>query len=237
MRILVLLSLAVLMGCPDPSAPIDDPLANPGGEGAPPGGPPGPGGGAGGAAPMSPPSIGNSKFDVLAGEGVKLSGNITYAGTKAGAIHIDFLRPGENGSFPGLLSSITVEKLGPWEVEAPKGLGKVGVVGYVDVAGDGPNSDDPAARIADLIDVGTEPLTGLDLTLSDSPDLGEFTPGKGDKGPSPAGTPEGGAVEAPGGAAPVAPPSAEGGIPPVDGTPPPPPAPSPAPPGAPAPAK
>lgn len=235
MRAPVLLSLAVLLGCPDPSAPIDEPLGNPGGEGAPPG-PPGPGGGEGGAAPMTPPSIGNSKFDVVAGEGVKLSGTITYAGTKSGAIHIDFLRPGENGSFPGLLSSITVEKLGPWEVEAPKGLGKVGVVGYVDVAGDGPNSDDPAARISGLIDVGTEPAAGLDLVLSDAPDLGEFTPGKGDKGPPPGGAPEGGAGELPGGVAPVAPPPAEGGIPPVDGTPPPPPAPSPAPQGASAPA-
>lgn len=228
MRLLLLLPFALLAGCPDPSAPADDPTADPGmGGGGAGGGGGEPGGGGAGGAPMTPPAIGSAKFDVKPGEGVKLSGTISYSGTKTGPIHIDFLSPGENGSFPGLLASMTIEKAGPWETEAPKGLGKVGVVGYVDVAGDGPNDGDPAARISGLLDIGSDAITGLDLALSDTPDLGEFTPGKGDKGPPPGTAPADGAAAggappvegaAPAGAAPAdgAPPA--GGAPPADGT-------------------
>lgn len=230
MRLLLLLPFVLLAGCPDPSAPADDPMADPGmGGGGGGGGEQGGGGGGGGAggAPMTPPAIGSAKFDVKPGEGVKLSGTISYSGSKTGPIHIDFLSPGENGSFPGLLASMTIEKAGPWETEAPKGLGKVGVVGYVDVAGDGPNDGDPAARITGLVEVGSDAITGLDLALSDTPDLGEFTPGKGDKGPPPGTPPADGAAAdgappaagaAPAGGAPPAGAPAAGGAPPAEGT-------------------
>ncbi|GDX79599.1 hypothetical protein LBMAG42_14100 [Deltaproteobacteria bacterium] len=219
MRLLLLLPLMIFAGCPDPSAPADDPTADPGmgGGGGAGGGEPGGAGGGAGGAPMTPPAIGSAKFDVKPGEGVKLSGTISYSGSKTGPIHIDFLSPGENGSFPGLLASMTIEKAGPWETEAPKGLGKVGVVGYVDVAGDGPNDGDPAARISGLVEVGSDAIAGLDLALSDTPDLGEFTPGKGDKGPPPGSPPADGAAA---GAAPATDGAAPAGAPPAGGTPP-----------------
>lgn len=181
-------ALFILAGCPDPGAPPADGPAAGGGAGGAPGGEAGAGGAPGGAggAPVGPPPAAQ-KFQVTPGEGAKLSGTVTYAGTKTGAIHIDFLKPGENGAFPVLLDSLSLEKVGPWEVEAPKGLGKIGIVGYVDVAGDGPNDGDPAARITGLVEVGSDAITGLDLALSDTPDLGDFTPGKGDKGAPPPG--------------------------------------------------
>jgi len=160
-----------------------------------------------------------AKFEVTPGEGVKLSGTITYTGSKTGAVHVDFLRAPENGSYPELVHSISIEALGPWEVEAPKGTGKLGIVAYVDIAGDGPNDGDPAARVPGLVDVASDAVTGLDVTLSDTPDLGEFTPGKGDHGPTPGGgTPGGEAVPGGAGAPPAgagAPPA--GGAPPAEG--------------------
>ena len=176
MRLFIFASL-LLCGCPDPSSPADGTTDGAGGgQGA------GPGGGGGGGGGAQPPPMGMAKFDVAPGEGVKLSGTIAYSGTKTGAVHVDFLRAPENSSYPELLHSISIEALGPWEVEAPKGTGKVGIVAYVDIAGDGPNDGDPAARVPGLVDVGQEAILGLDVTLSDTPDLGEFTPGKGDGG-------------------------------------------------------
>ena len=203
MRYFVLLSLFAL-GCPDPTSPADgttEPGAGAGGPGPGPGGGEGPGGG----GAKQPPPMGMAKFEVTPGEGVKLSGTITYTGAKTGAVHVDFLRAPENSSYPELLHSISITSAGPWEVEAPKGTGKVGIVAYVDIAGDGPNDGDPEARVPGLVDIANDAIPGLDLTLSDTPDLGEFTPGKGDAGP-----PQGGAPPADG-----APPPADGAAPPA----------------------
>ncbi|MBM4391099.1 MAG: hypothetical protein FJ090_08260, partial [Deltaproteobacteria bacterium] len=141
-------------------------------------------------------------FKVTTGEGVKLSGTVSYAGDKAGKIHIDFLLPPEQGHFPKLIHSLLVEEPGAWEIEAPKKLGKVGVVGYVDMAGDGPSDGDPAFRYPGLVDIDEVAVAGLDLVLTDSPDLGEFTPGLA--GPSQGPPPQDG------GAAPAGPGDASG---------------------------
>ncbi len=188
-----------LSGCPDPTSPADGTNE---GAGEAPGGPGGAPGGPGGGG-QQPPPLGMAKFEVAPGEGVKLSGTITYAGTKTGAVHVDFLRAPENGSYPQLLHSISIAAVGPWEVEAPKGTGKVGIVAYVDLAGDGPNDGDPAARVAGLVDVANDAIAGLDVTLLDTPDLGEFTPGKGDQGPPAGAPPPGAGAAAPAGALPA----------------------------------
>ncbi len=182
MRSIVLVG-SLLAGCPDPSTAegLSTPVA----------------------AETPPPPPPNSEetspgFSVAAGEGVQLSGTVSYAGSKVGKYHIDFLQPPESGHFPKLVHSLLVDEPGAWSIEAPKKLGKVGVIGYLDVAGDGPSDGDPAFRFPGLIDVDELPLANLDLVLSDSPDLGEFTPGLA--GP-PQGPPADGASSPPSGAA------------------------------------
>ncbi len=154
----------VLWGCPDPSA-VETTA--------------GPGADATAETKPPPPSSAETSpgFKVNAGEGVKLSGTVSYQGGLSGKFHIDFLLPPEQGHFPKLVHSLLVEEAGAWEIEAPKKLGKVGVIGYLDVAGDGPSDGDPAFRYPGLVDIDEVAVSGLDLVLTESPELGEFTPG------------------------------------------------------------
>lgn len=223
---LLLPCLLLLAGCPDPSAsrgagaPKDAP---PGG----PGGPGGPGAGGSGGGSSGPVHPGQTSFKVEPGQGVKLSGTIAYAGTKTGTLRLDILRnPGTPGTFPELLYSATLDKAGPWEVEAPKNTGAVGIVAYLDADGNGPSQGEPAAEVA--AEVKDAPLPALDLTLSDSAELGAFKPptalagGQGGPGTPPPGgeaakgAPPPGSAEAAKG---PPPPGAPGAAPPV--TPPP----------------
>ena len=180
---LLLLAVPVLAGCPDPTttttdagaAPAGGPEADPNAAGTP-GAPVNPDGTAV-AVPSGRPEIVGWKPE--AGEGVKLSGKISYTGTKEGALRLDFLKPGANGAFPELLNSATVDKLGEWSVDAPKTTGEVGIVAYLDAAGDGPSPTDPAGRVKGLINIAAVDITGLDIELSDTPNLEDFAPGAG----------------------------------------------------------
>lgn len=207
MRPYLLPLLSLLVACPDPSA---TPQGLPGGPGAP--GAPGPGGpGPGAPGPATPAKDWNTHT----GASVTLSGELSYAGSKKGTLRLDFL--GAN-NLAGLQHTMTVDAVGPWSVKAPAELGDVYIVGFVDVDGDGPSATDPAARTADPISIGKEDIGGLNLTLSDTPELGDLTPG----GPHP-----GAIVQPPtGGEAPPQaggpPPGGDGGHPPGgDGGPPP----------------
>lgn len=207
--------LLILGGCPDPTAApegggmSDKPMGGgapgepgqPGGpgQGGPPGGPGGPGaeGGAAGGPSGRPTAPG---FKVTAGEGVKLSGVISYAGSKTGTIRIDFLQQSAQANFPDLVHSIELAAPGPWEVEAPKDGGEFWVVAFLDANGNGPDPGEPAARVKDLVKVGSTPITGLDLTLSDNPELGDLKPGGKDGEGAPGGVPGGAPGGVPGGA-------------------------------------
>jgi hypothetical protein len=206
--------LLVLGGCPDPTAApegggmSDKPMGggapggDPGqaggpGQGGPPGGPGGEGGAGAAGGPGGRPTA--PGFKVTAGEGVKLSGVITYAGSKTGTVRIDFLQQSAQANFPDLVHSIELAAAGPWEVEAPKDGGEYWVVSFLDANGNGPDPGEPAARVKDLVKVGTTPITGLDLVLSDNPELGDLKPG-GKDGETAPGAPGGppGAGGAPG---------------------------------------
>ena len=160
-----------------------------------------------------------ASFEVPAGTGVKVSGTVVYAGSKTGQYRIDFLKPNK-GSFPELLHSITLDKPGAWEIEAPKGTGEVAVVGFLDADGNGPSDGEPAALTDPPLTIGDKAITGVTLTLSDTPDLKDLKPPGGPKapgiaapaggagGPTPAGATPGGATPGgpvPGGEAPPAP--------------------------------
>ncbi len=228
MRAPLLAILLVLAGCPDPTATpegggmTEGPMGGgaPGGPGAE-GGQPGGGAGAPGGEGGAPPPGGGRPiapgFQVTPGEGVKLTGSVAYAGTQTGTIKLDFLRNTNGGAMPDLVHSITLTAPGVWEVEAPKDAGEFWVVAFLDGNDNGPSMGEPAGRVKDAVKVGTAPVTGLDITLSDEPDLGDLKPGGGDGGagkpgdPPPGGAPPGGAP--PGGAAPGGAPPGGGALP------------------------
>ncbi|NOY26727.1 MAG: hypothetical protein GXP62_12715 [Oligoflexia bacterium] len=167
---LLILALAVLSGCPDPSATTGMPKNAP-----PPAGQVGGGqAGAGPAAPGNKSETPATDWDTYDGDQVTISGTLSYDGSKTGALRLDFLGADTLG---GLQHTMTVDALGPWTVKAPAKLGNVFIVGFVDVAKDGPSSDDPAARTADSITISDKDITGIDLKLVDDPDLGDLTPG------------------------------------------------------------
>lgn len=212
--------LMLLTGCPDPVPSTDAassgaaqagaaaPAAPPDGGGAPP---------AGAGRPAAP------GFQVEPGQGVKITGTVTYPGTATGTYRIDFLRAAEGAGFPELLHSLSMDKPGTWEVEAPKSAGKVHVVSYLDAAEDGPSAGEPAVLYGKALDIESDPITDVALVLSDDPDLGDFAPRGGggappgpptDAGAAAGGTPPAAPTD---GAAPTgAPTDAAGGAPPPD---------------------
>lgn len=158
------------------------------------------------------------------GTGVKLSGEFTYAGTAQGSYRVDFFQVGNDGR-PMILHALKLEKPGPWEMEVPKGLGKVNLLAFVDAEGNGPQMAEPSALLRD-VEVGQEPLATLNFAVADGADNPFATdspsvpaptaptgaaatgaplpPADGAAVPAPGDAPPGGPVT-PGGAAPTAP--------------------------------
>jgi len=144
---------------------------------------------------------------------VTLSGTLSYAGTQQGQLRVDFLGVGQSG---GLKHTEILPTAGTWTVKAPVDAGPVQVVAFVDIAGDGPSTSDPAGRTQDAVQIGSADISGIDIVLSDTPELGDLTPGApppnmvppSEGGPAPEGT------APPAGAPPV------GGPPPAQGSPP-----------------
>ncbi len=175
MRTLLPLFLLALVACPDPTGapgPSQDLDAE---EETPPGQPaeaiaalP--------AAPGSAPGSPMADVSVAEGEGVLLSGTISYPGEKSGRVRVDFLKV-EGARPPQLASTLELPQLGDWSLELPKEYGDVRIVGFIDQTGDGPSEDDPAAAWPELVTVGLEAVPALNIVLSDEPDLGALTPG------------------------------------------------------------
>lgn len=213
---LLIVSVGWLAACPDPTTIAPGGNAPAGGH--PPGGP-GAGPtveGMGGPPPGGPGASGRpegSHFNVTPGQGVELSGSFVYAGDATGGRRVDFLTMAE-GAPPVLVHAITLDNPGEWKVEAPKDFGEVYVVAFIDRTGDGPSADDPRGRLENAVKVGTEPITGLTLTLTDNGNLGELMPGGNPHPPGDAG-PTGTSGTVPGGAVPGAP----GTLPPEGGSP------------------
>jgi hypothetical protein len=161
----------LLQACPDPTTASD--LGH-GPGGGPAGGPAG-GGSAGPGQPLGPPPEAGS-FQVEDGSGVTISGTLVYEGSKTGVFRIDFLQK-EGEAPPTLAHMIELDTPGPFSVAAPAETGSLYVVGFVDIDGDGPSTSDPAGMLEEPIVVGDAAISELVLTLSDAPDLGNFTPG------------------------------------------------------------
>lgn len=217
-----LILLLAATGCPEPELSQGPGGAQPAG-GAAPGTPGGTEGGPpGGAAPPSGARPQDAKWSPDPSQAVEVSGQASYSGTAAGPLRIDFLRKTE-GQPPELVHSLDLPGPGAWTVAAPQGTGAVHLVAFIDKAGDGPSADDPAARTSVPVVIEAASLSGIDLVLSDTPDLGDLTPGapegaggppqaggaggappKGQEGPPGAAPAPAGPAGAPGGQAPPA---------------------------------
>lgn len=188
----------VLSGCPDPTSVAEAPEpalpaaplqmvgvppppeqgGNPDptmGSGLPSGvpGAPAPGTAAGGTSGGRPKAAG---FTIQPGEGVRLSGRVKYHGSRTGVLRIDVLKNNETTTFPELLETISLTSAGPWTTEVPKDLGEISIVSFIDADDNGPNDGEPAAMIEHTV-VASKNISGLDLTLTDSPNLGALKPG------------------------------------------------------------
>ncbi len=203
-----MLSLLLLLSACPTEAPEEVPMQSgpPGGEaggapGAPrpggetPGGPP-PGGQAG--TPPTPGTGAPSSLAVVPGEGVKVSGTASYAGTPEGTIRMDVLKKSDTVS--ELVYSGKLDALGPFDVELPKNFGTVQVAVFIDVTGDGPTLGEPMAA-STWIDVGDKPITDLKLVLNKLESGGPPPAGGTPAGAPPAGAPPVGGA-APAGSAP-----------------------------------
>ena len=173
----IVLSALLCTGCPDP---------NPNGAYTEAGGAASSSASVGGASSApSPGGAGGSgtrpddaRFKVGEDEGVALEGTFQYEGEASGRMQIDFLTQ-ESGGPPRLVHTLQVDKIGPWKTRAPKNFGELHIVAFIDKEGDGPSSDDPAARSDGPITIAEADVTEVNLILTDDPDLGTFTPGGG----------------------------------------------------------
>lgn len=155
-----------------------------------------------------------SSFDFTNGE-VILSGTVSYEGEKSGRIRMDLLTQ-EGIAAPMLVSAEEAPELGPFQVKVPKDFGQLHILGFIDQASDGPSPDDPAGKVT--IEVGEVDIEGLELVLSEDPDLGVLRPGPppdGQEGGPPGGEPQEGVPEA----ATDAPADEAGDTPPEEGAP------------------
>ena len=167
---LPLTMVALLSGCPDPnptgqfsSAPAAGGAAATGAGGA----------GRSGDGSTAPNS---ARFSVPEGEGVKISGTITYEGSVTGRMQLDFLKV-PDGSAPQLVNSQQLKSSGNWSARVPKDFGPVHIVAFIDKEGDGPSLDDPAGRTTDPLVIASEDIADVTIALSDTPDLGNLAPG------------------------------------------------------------
>ena len=130
--------------------------------------------------------IGANRFELAPGTGVKVGGTLSYQGSKKGTILLQVvtlksdperaLRENQQADkrYVDLLHHQTLNAAGSFEVLVPRNTGKVHVIAFLDEHNDGPSRTDAAGIVA--VDVGTAAVSGLQLEMSDSLDLGEFVP-------------------------------------------------------------
>jgi hypothetical protein len=168
LRTLAILTCFIgLAGCPEP---VPVPGAGTGdaagGAGA------GPDGGPGGVGAPDPGgnSPNQARWAVKQGEGVTLSGTFAYEGVKTGKYRMDFRATPENGGPPGLVHTLELQGPGEWTTSAPKNAGKVDIIAFIDVDGDGPTEGDPAGATPDPIEVLEAPIADISIPVTDEPE-------------------------------------------------------------------
>ena len=113
-------------------------------------------------------------FNVADGAGVVVSGTLAYSGTEQGQLRIYFLAT-EEGAPPRLLHIEKLDAVGPYSVSTPPNTGPIALVAFIDIDNDGPSPKDPAGMVRITIEESS--MDAVDISLSDTPDLGDLTPG------------------------------------------------------------
>ena len=166
MRLSTLFLALPLIACP---AEVPDNMAT-----GPGGGPSGTGNPTpSGAPPLVPTEVNMAQFNLGEGEGVTLTGTLSYGGEQEGKLLLQILTIREDGPF--LEHSQDLEETGPFSLEVPKMLGEARMVVFLDSAGDGASASDPAGMRT--ITVGLSALQGVDIEIVDDADLGDLAPG------------------------------------------------------------
>jgi hypothetical protein len=112
------------------------------------------------------------QFEMDAEEGVDLRGTLSGAGR--GTVILQVLKL--NGTnHPELLHNETLTDKIQFSVRTPSDLGPVSLLIFVDKKGEGASSAHQGARLD--LDIGTQPLENLSLTLGDLEALGDLQPG------------------------------------------------------------
>jgi hypothetical protein len=134
-----------------------------------------------------PAEYADRSFDVAGDAGVNVTGTITYAGAQDGEVLLQVItmKPDperslrENRSpdytYVSMEHSKKLNGPGAFEILVPRSFGEATLVAFLDVTSNGPDSGDPAGRVdVTISDAGAVDLM---LALSDTPDLGDLTPG------------------------------------------------------------
>ncbi len=121
-------------------------------------------------------------FGVEPGQGVTISGSVSYGGAVQGTIRVDFFQSQRKAraqvdgqqaqadppSTPHTAHSIVLEEPGTWSVEAPKGYGPLMVCAFIDVDGGGPSKGEPKVLLERPLKVDDEPILGVHLEIQDN---------------------------------------------------------------------
>lgn len=149
--------------------------------------PPPPDGGIQAGVGQIPAEYADRTFDVSGDAGVNVSGTVAYTGVQNGEVLLQVitmkpdpersLRENRSPDFTYVFMEHS-KKLGApgaFDIKVPKAFGEATLVAFLDVTSNGVSSDDPAGRVdVTITDNGASDLV---LTLSDTPDLGDLTPG------------------------------------------------------------
>lgn len=122
--------------------------------------------------PIGPtPSLQAARFDVPSGEGVTVQGTASYGSrlngpVSGGQLFLDVLQVTGDSKFPALIHHQALQEWGPWSFEAPREIGEVGIVLFLDRNNDGPEPGEPTWNTP--LEIRSEPVEGIAAVLDDN---------------------------------------------------------------------
>jgi len=98
--------------------------------------------------------------------GVTLSGEITYTGQQTGYLRMDVVKKSRGDTPFEVLHATTLPSFGPWKIDVEVDLGKVNLIVFLDVEGNGPDPNEPQTQI-EGISVAYQNISDLNFKLTD----------------------------------------------------------------------
>ena len=142
----------------DPAAPASDPSPNVESEAA---------------IPVDEDPTSPDMWTVAPGEGVELSGTVSYGGTTTGGVFLDVLDASgaDLEDSKKMLHSAKLNGMGAWSLHAPAGTGAVHLCAFVDADDNGPTPADPKAITLEPVVIRNAAVQGIELVLLDDWDI------------------------------------------------------------------